>query len=244
MNIYEKLEAIEKSIISLAGDKTTDGKPDGKLYITLEKMEKELKPFFQKYNLFLKKEVTKSTSSCSTYQQENQYKDSKNTQTKVMYFVDVEVLFTFIDTKTGETTEFKFCGSDNKITNAGQCFSSAVSYARRNFYKTIFNIEIGSKDEILKEQEELENKNITTQKETWDGEKYSIQPVPKNPIGPEKAKILKKGVLDLYGQVDGATNLELLKTNNKVYKLEQLEQEVFEKIISCKFDLSLAFNAA
>ena len=222
MNIYEKIEAIEKSIISLAGDKTTDGKPNGKNYISLEKMEKKLSPLFQKYKLFLKKEVTKSNSSCSTYEQKT---EKYGTQTKVMYFVDVEATFTFIDISSGESLDFKFCGSDNKNTNAGQCYSSAVSYARRNFYKTIFNIEIGTKDNIL---EELEDKKDIVS-ETVDEDSKQMSKV--------YCKTLVNALKDKYGEQGYILQINKIKAKHKLEKLEKLLLADFKQIVKTNFDI-------
>ena len=240
MNIYEKIEAIEKSIISLSGDKATNGKS----YISLEKMEKNLSPLFQKHKLFLKKEVTKSSSSCSTYTQEG---SQNTTQTKIMYFVDVEATFTFIDTSSGESLDFKFCGSDNKNTNADQCYSSAVSYVRRNFYKTIFNLEIGARDNIAEKAEQKDGIGTsevpTKEINETPGKKYFVNgehrelTEDEKPLSKTYYKTLVETLKKKYGEGGFIQQINRIKAKHKISKLTNLTLGSYKDIVRINFDI-------
>lgn len=247
MSIYKKIQTIEKNVVSLKGDKASNGDKAIKKnwYVTLEKMERTLTEQFEKYNLFFKREVTKSTSNMQPYQEIN----DKTTSTKIMYFSDVEMTFTFIDTTTGEELEYKFCGSDNKNTNAGQAYGGAVRYARRNFYKVVFNIETSDKDVI--NSENIEDVTVVPEvkkptfynidgpqnkKQVYDNGVYRELTEDEQPIKEIHLRTLKSEANKKYKERDNEV-LKLLTRRCKVNSLEELPLKVFKDLCVMKFDI-------
>lgn len=247
MSIYKKLQTIEKSVIALKGDKASNGDKATKKnwYVTLEKMERTLTEQFEKHNLFFKREATKSTSSMQPYQDIN----GTTTSTKIMYFADVEMTFTFIDTSTGEELEYKFCGSDNKNTNAGHAYGGAVKYARRKFYEVVFNIETSDKDII--NSENIEDMTITpeVQKPTF----YAIDGLPKGkqvydngtyrdltedeqPMKEAYLRTLKSEVNKIYKN-RAEEIFKLLISKCRVSALEEIPLKVYKELCMSKFDI-------
>lgn len=169
MTIYEKIEKIENSIVSLAGDSNSKGDKgkDSDKYVSKDKMEEVIKPRIKAENLFLKREVVDSDVKMINYNETKKYFDKYTktekieTSEKVMYIATVKMLFTFIDTQTGEQVSFQFGASANNNSNGGNAYGSAISYSIRNFYKTVFNITTGEKDSFISEGDVVQLENNT-----------------------------------------------------------------------------------
>lgn len=259
MTIYEKIEKIEESIISLAGDcnsKGDYGKSTDK-YVSKEKMEKHLKPRIKNEKLFLKQEVLESNIQVANYNETKKVfdkytKDEKiETYEKVMYIATVKMMFTFIDRTTGEEISFQFSASANNNSNGGNAYGSAISYAVRNFYKTIFNITTGDKDEFKKDNieptivpekdeihplkfEKIDGKN---KKEYYNSETgWAPLSEEDNPIGKSNAvKIaeeLKRISPRLY-----EFKIQQIKTHFKIDKLEQLTNKNLKRLQDVSYDI-------
>lgn len=247
MSIYKKIQTIEKNVVSLKGDKASNGDKAFKknMYISLEKMEKTFLEQFEKHDLFLKRQVTKSESSMQPYQET----DGTTTSTKIMYFANVEMTFSLIDTSTGEEVEYKFYGSDNKNANVGHAYGGAVKYARRKFYEVVFNVETSDKDVINSENIEdviviPEVKKPTfynidgpqNKKQVYDNGVYRELTEDEQPIKEIHLRTLKTEAKKKYKERDNEV-LKLLTRRCKVNSLEELPLKVFKDLCVMKFDI-------
>lgn len=247
MSIYKKIQTIEKNVVSLKGDKSSNGDKAFKknMYVSLEKMEKIFLEQFEKYDLFLKRQVTKSESNMQPYQET----DGTTTSTKIMYFANVEMTFSLIDTTTGEEVEYKFCGSDNKNANVGHAYGGAVKYARRKFYEVVFNVETSDKDVINSENieevivvPEVEKPTFykidgpQSKKQVYDNGVYRELTEDEQPIKEIHLRTLKSEAKKKYKERDNEI-LNLLTRRCKVNSLEELPLKVFKDLCLMKFDI-------
>lgn len=247
MSIYKKIQTIEKNVVSLKGDKSSNGDKAFKknMYVSLEKMEKIFLEQFEKYDLFLKRQVTKSESNMQPYQET----DGTTTSTKIMYFANVEMTFSLIDTTTGEEVEYKFCGSDNKNANVGHAYGGAVKYTRRKFYEVVFNVETSDKDVI--NSENIEDVVVVpevikptfynidgpqSKKQVYDNGGYRELTEDEQPIKEIHLRTLKTEAKKKYKERDNEV-LKLLTRRCKVNSLEELPLKVFKDLCVMKFDI-------
>lgn len=264
MTIYEKIEKIENSIISLAGDRNSKGDygKETDKYVSKDKMEKVIKPRIKKEKLFLKQEVIESDIKIENYNETKKYFDKStkmekiDTYEKVMYIAKVKMLFTFIDTQTGEEVSFQFSASANNNSNGGNAYGSALSYAIRNFYKTIFNIVTGNKDkftdetptekdliketeekEIIEEPHPLQFKSIDGEKEYYNsGTGWGPLNADDKPIGKTKAIEFAKNLKDNYPRIY-EFKINQIKMFFKLDKLENLTLNHLKKLEQVQFDI-------
>lgn len=247
MSIYKKIQTIEKNVVSLKGDKSSNGDKAFKknMYVSLEKMEKIFLEQFEKYDLFFKRQVTKSESNMQPYQET----DGTTTSTKIMYFANVEMTFSLIDTTTGEEVEYKFCGSDNKNANVGHAYGGAVKYVRRKFYEVVFNVETSDKDVI--NSENIEDVVVVpevirptfynidgpqSKKQVYDNGVYRELTADEQPIKEIHLRTLKTEAKKKYKERDNEV-LKLLTRRCKVNSLEELPLKVFKDLCVMKFDI-------
>lgn len=250
MSVYKKIQTIEKNVVSLKGDKSSNGDKAFKknMYVSLEKMEKIFLEQFEKYDLFLKRQVTKSESNMQPYQET----DGTTTSTKIMYFANVEMTFSLIDTTTGEEVEYKFCGSDNKNANVGHAYGGAVKYARRKFYEVVFNVETSDRDVINSEdtedlivEPEVQKptfyaidgpQNSQNKRQVYDNGAYRNLSEDEQQIKEMHLRTLKSEAKKKYKERDNEV-LALLVKRCKVNSLEQLPLKVFKDLCLIKFDI-------
>lgn len=126
MEIYKKLLTIQQKINGLS----KDSKGFNYQYVSGSKVLGAIKPLMNEQGLLLKQEIIKTSREIVTYKSKNIDK------TEVLY--DVDLLFTWIDTETGEKDENKFSASGMNGFDKG--IGSALTYAERYFLLKYFHI--------------------------------------------------------------------------------------------------------
>lgn len=248
MCLLKKIKKIENTVISLVGDKSSNGDKAFKKnpYISLEKIEDTFLELFDKNDLYLKREVIKTESNMQTYTEN----DGKSLLTKIMYFANVDLLFSIIDMTSGESIEYKFSGTSNSNTNAGHAYGSAIKYARRKFFEVVFSVKTSDKDLI--ENNQTNNKNTTNEhniekltfhkidgpqnKQVYENGEYRNLTEDEKPIKEIHLRTLKSEINKLYK--DKAETMFTLLTNKcRISHLHELPLKTYKELCMIKFDI-------
>lgn len=248
MSLLKKIKKIENTVISLVGDKSSNGDKAFKKnpYISLEKIEDTFLELFDKNDLYLKREVIKAESNMQAYTEN----DGKSISTKIMYFANVDLLFSIFDMTSGESIEFKFSGTSNSNTNAGHAYGAAIKYARRKFFEVVFSVKTSDKDLI--ENNQTNNKNTTNEhniekltfhkidgpqnKQVYENGEYRNLTEDEKPIKEIHLKTLKSEVNKIYKE-KAEEMLRLLIIRCRVTSLNQLPLKVYKELCMIKFDI-------
>lgn len=167
LNLFQKLLEVKKVITYLKKDKDSYQYS----YASGEAVLGAINPELNIRGVFLKSEVLEvKTQVLKTGTRMD--KNLKQVVDKFEVLYDVSMLFTFIDTETGEKDENRWHGSG--INGEEKGYGSALTYAERYFFLKYFNIATGRDDPDSRQEKpltEAETKEIEVnqRKITLDG---------------------------------------------------------------------------
>lgn len=167
LNLFQKLLEVKKAITYLKkGEKSYQYD-----YVGGEAVLGAINPELNLRGIFLKSEVLEvKTQVLKTGTRLD--KNLKQVVDKFEVLYDVSMMFTFIDTETGEKDENRWHGSG--INGEEKGFGSALTYSERYFFLKYFNIATGKDDPDAKQEApltpaETEEIQINQRKITLDG---------------------------------------------------------------------------
>lgn len=167
LNLFQKLLEVKKAITYLQkGEKGYQYN-----YVGGEAVLGAINPELNVRGIFLKSEVTEvKTQVLKTGTRMDN--NLKQVVDKFEILYDVSMVFTFIDTETGEKDENRWHGSG--INGEEKGYGSALTYAERYFFLKYFNISSGKDDPDAKQeapltQAQTEEIQINQRKITLDG---------------------------------------------------------------------------
>lgn len=167
LNLFQKLLEVKKAITYLQkGEKGYQYN-----YVGGEAVLGAINPELNVRGIFLKSEVTEvKTQVLKTGTRMDN--NLKQVVDKFEILYDVSMMFTFIDTETGEKDENRWHGSG--INGEEKGFGSALTYSERYFFLKYFNIATGKDDPDAKQEEPItqaqtEEIQINQRKITLDG---------------------------------------------------------------------------
>ena len=126
-NISKKLLTIQKSVDKFV----QDGQAHGYKYTTGSTVLNKVRPLMNEQGLILNQEVTSIVNNRMDY-------TLKSGSAKSEILTTIEILFTWIDTDSGETLESRFAANGQNDWDKG--LGSALTYAERYYLLKFFHI--------------------------------------------------------------------------------------------------------
>lgn len=125
--IYKKLLTIQKSVDKFV----QDGEGHGYKYTTGSTVLNKVRPLMNEQGIILNQEVTSIVNNRMDY-------TLKSGSAKSEILTTIEILFTWIDTDSGETLESRFAANGQNDWDKG--LGSALTYAERYYLLKFFHI--------------------------------------------------------------------------------------------------------
>lgn len=194
MNLWQKLLEVKKEIPYLK----QDGQGYKYKYVTPEKVLSIINPILNEHGVFLKTEVKKVDLDEVKIGSSN----------KLLY--SLQMLMTFVDTKTGETIECDWYGAGQNGVDQG--YGTALTYAERYFMLKFFNIPYGEND-----PDKLKYNNKTQGKKRYRGEKQKVYEYIKRLIAEKKLNIdIVRSMISDGKKYDNLTEAESKELKTKI----------------------------
>lgn len=151
LNLYEKLLEIQKQVIGLGKDKSSNSYQ----YVTGSKVLEHIKPLMNKYGLLLKQEVIDITNERQNYIVGF---GTPKQREKSEILSTCKMRFTWVDCETGEKDENLFVANGQNDWDKG--VGSALTYGERYFLLKYFHISTDEDDIDNPERKAEEQRKI------------------------------------------------------------------------------------